>query len=56
MNSRVHNFAAGPAALPESVLQEARDELLVYKGLGASILYWFDRYVQHQVERTFGGR
>lgn len=35
---RVHNFSAGPAALPESVLQEAQAELLDYRGCGMSIL------------------
>lgn len=35
---RLHNFSAGPAALPEQVLLEVRDELPVYKGIGASIL------------------
>lgn len=35
---RVHNFSAGPAALPESVLQEAQRELLDYRGCGMSIL------------------
>ena len=28
---RVHNFAAGPAALPESVLRQVADELLAVK-------------------------
>ena len=35
---RVYNFCAGPAALPEEVLQEAQAELLDYKGSGMSIL------------------
>ena len=26
--SRVYNFSAGPAVLPEEVLKEARDEML----------------------------
>ena len=29
---RVYNFSAGPAVLPEEVLQEAADEMLDYKG------------------------
>ena len=29
--SRVYNFSAGPAVLPEEVLQEAADEMLDYK-------------------------
>lgn len=36
--SRVHNFSAGPATLPEPVLQQARDELLDWRGVGASIV------------------
>ena len=37
-SGRTHNFSAGPSALPLSVLQEARDEMLVYRDLGASIM------------------
>ncbi|HKJ44609.1 MAG TPA: 3-phosphoserine/phosphohydroxythreonine transaminase [Balneolales bacterium] len=36
--NRVHNFSAGPATLPLSVLQRAQAELLDYKGKGASIM------------------
>ena len=36
--ARVHNFSAGPAALPESVLREAADELVDFRGSGMSIL------------------
>ena len=32
--SRVYNFSAGPAVLPEEVLREAADEMLDYKGTG----------------------
>ncbi len=32
------NFSAGPAALPVSVLEQARDELLALPGVGASVL------------------
>ena len=35
---RVFNFSAGPATMPESVLREIRDEMLVYPGAGASIM------------------
>ncbi len=35
---RLHNFSAGPGALPTSVLDEVRAELLDYHGLGASLL------------------
>ena len=36
--ARVYNFSAGPAVLPESVLQEAADEMLDYKGCGMSVM------------------
>ena len=36
--ARVHNFSAGPAALPLSVLAEIRDEMLDYRGSGMSVL------------------
>lgn len=36
--SRVHNFSAGPAALPEPVLRQAQAELLEWGGEGASVM------------------
>lgn len=36
--NRIYNFSAGPAILPTSVLEEARDELLSYQGSGMSIM------------------
>ena len=36
--SRVYNFSAGPAVLPESVLQEVADEMLDYNGTGMSVM------------------
>ena len=36
--SRVYNFSAGPAILPESVLKEAADEMFDYKGTGMSVM------------------
>jgi phosphoserine aminotransferase len=36
--SRVYNFSAGPAVLPEEVLQEAQAEMLDYKGCGMSVM------------------
>ena len=35
---RVFNFAAGPAMLPLPVLEQARDELLDWRGCGASVM------------------
>ena len=36
--TRVFNFSAGPAALPESVLQRAADEMLDWHGSGMSVM------------------
>lgn len=36
--SRVYNFSAGPAVLPESVLKSAAEEMLDYKGTGMSVM------------------
>jgi len=58
MGKRMHNFNAGPAALPLPVLEEIQSELLDYKGSGMSILEvshrskWFDEVINEAVERT----
>ncbi len=36
--ARVFNFSAGPSALPLPVLEQARDELVDFRGSGASIM------------------
>lgn len=36
--SRVHNFSAGPANLPEPVLRQAADEMLDWHGSGMSVM------------------
>ncbi len=36
--ARVYNFSAGPAVLPEPVLQEAAAEMLDYQGSGMSVM------------------
>ena len=36
--SRVYNFSAGPAVLPEEVLKEAQAEMLDYNGTGMSVM------------------
>ena len=36
--SRVYNFSAGPAVLPEEVLKEAAAEMLDYNGSGMSVM------------------
>jgi phosphoserine aminotransferase len=35
---RIYNFGAGPAALPEEVLEQARDEMLNWQGCGMSVM------------------
>ena len=35
---RTFNFSAGPAMMPESVLEEIRDEMLNYRGSGMSVM------------------
>ena len=36
--SRVYNFSAGPAVLPEEVLKEAAEEMMDYRGTGMSVM------------------
>ena len=36
--SRVYNFSAGPAVLPEEVLKEAQEEMMDYRGCGMSVM------------------
>lgn len=36
--SRVYNFSAGPAVLPEEVLKEAAEEMMDYRGCGMSVM------------------
>ena len=55
---RIHNFNAGPAALPEPVLQEIQESFLNYRGSGMSVTEishrskWFDDIINDAVERT----
>ncbi|MGG7055566.1 3-phosphoserine/phosphohydroxythreonine transaminase [Nitrosomonas sp. ANs5] len=35
---KIYNFSAGPAVLPEEVLQQARDEMLDWHGSGMSVM------------------
>lgn len=44
----IHNFNAGPAALPASVLQRVREELLDYRGRGMSILEMSHRSKEYE--------
>ena len=38
MSERIYNFSAGPAVLPEPVLEEARRDLLALPAAGMSVL------------------
>jgi phosphoserine aminotransferase len=58
MGKRIHNFNAGPAALPLPVLEEIREEFVDYKGSGMSITEvshrskWFDDVINEAGERV----
>ena len=50
---RVHNFAAGPATLPEPVLEQVQAELLDWGGRGYSVIessHRIDAFVELMVE------
>ena len=55
---RIYNFNAGPAALPQSVLEEIQNEFLDFKGSGMSITEvshrskWFEDVLNDAVTRT----
>ena len=38
MYDRIYNFSAGPATMPEEVLEEVRDEMMNYRGTGMSVM------------------
>ena len=46
--SRVYNFSAGPAVLPEEVLKEVADEMMDYNGTGMSVMEMSHRSVAFQ--------
>ena len=46
--SRVFNFSAGPAVLPEKVLQQAAAEMLDYQGCGMSVMEMSHRSSTYQ--------
>ncbi len=46
--SRVYNFSAGPAVLPEEVLKEAAAEMLDYQGTGMSVMEMSHRSKPYQ--------
>jgi phosphoserine aminotransferase len=55
---RIHNFNAGPAALPQAVLEEIKDNFLDFKGSGMSITevshrsVWFDDVINDAIARV----
>jgi phosphoserine aminotransferase len=58
MQDRIHNFNAGPAALPLPVLEEIKDSFLNFAGSGMSITEvshrspWFDDVINDAIERV----
>ena len=46
--ARVYNFSAGPAVLPEEVLQEAAAEMMDYQGTGMSVMEMSHRSKPYQ--------
>jgi len=46
--ARVHNFSAGPAVLPESVLLEVQKELVDWQGAGLSVMEMSHRSKEYQ--------
>ncbi len=46
--SRVYNFSAGPAVLPQPVLEEAAAEMLDYRGTGMSVMEMSHRTKAYQ--------
>ena len=46
--ARVYNFSAGPAVLPECVLQECADEMMDYRGSGMSVMEMSHRSKMYQ--------
>ncbi len=51
--SRVYNFSAGPAVLPEEVLKEAADEMLDYRGTGMSVMEMSHRSKAFETIRVY---
>ena len=52
--SRVYNFSAGPAVLPEEVLKEVAAEMLDYNGSGMSVMEMSHRSADFEkiIEKT----
>ncbi|MCO5044287.1 MAG: 3-phosphoserine/phosphohydroxythreonine transaminase [Kiritimatiellae bacterium] len=50
--ARIYNFSAGPAILPEAVLQEAQANLVDYKGAGMSLMEMSHRGKEYDAVHT----
>ena len=50
--SRVYNFSAGPAVLPEEVLKEVAEEMMDYQGTGMSVMEMSHRSADFQKSLT----
>ena len=53
--TRVYNFSAGPAVLPESVLRRAAEEMLDWHGSGQSVMEMSHRGSRVHRDRGAGG-
>ena len=58
LDNRVYNFSAGPAPIPHEVLQQARDEMMNWQEVGASVMEISHRSEQflgvaHEAEKDF---
>lgn len=57
MSQRIHNFNAGPAALPLPVLEQIQNEMLDFRGSGMSVLEvshrskWFEEVLDDAIVR-----
>ena len=45
---RTYNFSAGPAMMPEAVLEEIRDEMMNYRGSGMCVMEMSHRSKEFQ--------
>lgn len=53
--ARIFNFSAGPAVLPLEVLEQARDEMVDYKGSGMSIMEMSHRGKEYEAVHKEAG-
>ena len=52
---RVYNFSAGPATMPEPVLEEIRDEMMNYRGSGMCVMEMSHRSKGLSADHRRGG-